>query len=103
MNLTDENKEKLNALYKLMCKQNVTKQMVMQIFKINERTARDMISEIAKRAPVIAVSDSKGYRIAVSIKDTNEAKHAFLENKKRAEEIMKRNAPLKQFLEENLI
>lgn len=100
MTLTDENRAKLNSLVRLLRNGNVTKQQVMDIFKVSERTARDMLSEIAKRAPLISVSDTSGYRIAVQPSDIGDAMHAYNENKKRAEEILKRNAPLEKFIEE---
>lgn len=100
MTLTDENRAKLNALYRLLRNGNVTKRQVMDIFAVSERTARDMLSEVAKRAPLISVSDTAGYRIAVTPRDVGDAKHAYNENKKRAEEILKRNEPLEKFLEE---
>lgn len=103
MTLTDENRAKLNALVRLLRDGNVTKQRVMDIFKVSERTARDMLSEIAKRAPLISVSDTSGYRIAMLPKDVGDAKHAYNENKKRAEEILKRNEPLEKFLKENRV
>lgn len=99
MTLTAENKAKLNALVRLLRDGNVTKQRVMDLFEVSERTARDMLSEIAKRAPLISVSDTSGYRIAVNYTDVGDAMHAYNENKKRAEEILKRNAPLEKFLE----
>lgn len=97
---TDENRAKLNALYRMLKIQTLTKQKIMDLFKVSERTARDMLSEIAKRAPLISVSDTAGYRIATTGKDAGDAWHAYNENKKRAEEILKRNEPLKKFLEE---
>lgn len=101
MTLTDENRAKLNALVRMLRTQTMTKQRVMEIFQVNERTARDMLSEIAKRAPLISVSDTSGYRIAVQSNDVGDAMHAYNENKKRAEEILKRNIPLEKFLEES--
>lgn len=99
MTLTAENRAKLNALVRLLRDGNVTKQRVMDLFEVSERTARDMLSEIAKRAPLISVSDTSGYRIAVNSADVGDAMHAYNENKKRAEEILKQNAPLEKFLE----
>ena len=63
--------------------------------------ARDMLSEIAKRAPLISVSDTSGYRIAMRASDVDDAMHAYNENKKRAGEILKRNEPLEKFIKEN--
>jgi len=101
--LTPENKAKLNALVRLLRDGNVTKQRVMDLFKVSERTARDMLSEIAKRAPLISVSDTSGYRIAMRASDVGDAMHAYNENKKRAGEILKRNEPLEKFIKENRV
>lgn len=100
MVLNEKNCAQLNALVRVMRTKKVTKQEVMQMFDTNERTARDMLSEIAKKCPVISLSDGKGYRIVNrSIPDDiREAKHAYNENRKRAEEILKRNIPLAQAL-----
>lgn len=99
MKMTDKNREMLNSLVRILRQTSMTKQEVMSRFDVPERTARDMISEIAKRVPVIALSDSKGYRIAVTEDDIEDAKHAFFENRKRSGEIEKRNKPLIDFLE----
>ena len=100
MVLNEKNCAQLNALVRVMRTRKVTKQEVMQMFETSERTARDMLSEVAKKCPVIAVSDGKGYRIVnMSIPDDmREAQHAYNENRKRAEEILKRNIPLAQAL-----
>ena len=54
MTLTDENKRKMNELWRMMKQRTVTKQEIMTIFSVPERTARDMVAEIAQRCPVIA-------------------------------------------------
>lgn len=96
MTLTDENKRKMNELWRIMKRRTVTKQEIMTIFTVSERVARDMISEIAQRCPVISLSNGKGYR-AVDITnplDYADAVHCYNENRKRAEEILKRNDAL---------
>lgn len=100
MVLNEKNCAQLNALVRVMKIKKVTKQEVMAMFDVGERVARDMLSEVAKKCPVIALSDGKGYRIAhlSSPEDMREAKHAYNENRKRAEEILKRNIPLAQAL-----
>lgn len=101
MTLTDKNRAMLNAMVRLLRNGNMTKQQLMSIFNLSERTTRDALGEIAKRVPLISVSDTSGYRIAVLPKDVGDAMHAYNENKKRAEEILKRNEPLERFIEEN--
>lgn len=98
--MTDENRAKLNALVRLLRKQTMTKQEIMAMFDTNERTARDMVSEVAKRCPIPSNSESSGYKIATRREDIPAVIHAINENNKRAAEILKRNEPLKKFLEE---
>lgn len=100
MKLTEENRAKLNALVRILRNGNITKQKVMDIFGVSERTARDMLSKVAKRAPLISVSDTAGYRIAMRPSDVGDAMHAYNENEKRASEILKRNKPLEMYLKE---
>lgn len=98
MRLNETNRQRLNRLYHMLCGQALTKAEVMRAFGVNERTARDMLSEVAKRAPVIALSDSKGYRVAVRKEDREDVRHAIRENTKRADEILARNKELERFL-----
>jgi uncharacterized protein YbaA (DUF1428 family) len=97
-NKSEEKKMQLNELYRLMRDRRVTKEEIMLRYNISERAARDMISEITKRVPVIATSDNKGYKRAVSAADVEEVIHSYNEDKKRADEILKRNAPRIEFL-----
>ena len=94
------NEEKLNKLVRVMRIKKVTKEEVMSMFGTNERTARDMLHEVALKCPVISVSNERGYRIANggSPEDIRAARHAYNENRKRADEILKRNSPLAQVL-----
>lgn len=101
MTLTEKNRANLNMLVCMLRKGSVTKQCVMDTFGVGERVARDMLSEIAKRCPLISLSDATGYRIAMHPQDVGDAMHAYNENRKRSEEILKRNEPLEKFLEEN--
>lgn len=98
MTLTDENRAKLNALVRMLRKGKLTKEDIMSAFDTDERTARDMVSEIAQRLPIPSNSDTKGYKIANSPDDVPAVLHAYNENKKRAENILKRNIPLEEFL-----
>ena len=95
MVLNQENCAKLNALVRVMRRQKVTKADVMGMFNTNERTARDMLREIALRCPVISVSNEQGYRIVnwSNPEDVKDGKHTYNENLKRAVETIKRNYP----------
>ena len=99
MTYNQTNRNKINALYRELKSRTMTKADVMDFLGCDERGARAFIHEVAIRVPVISTSDKKGYRVADRTKphDVKEAKHAMLENEKRADEILKRNAPLKEF------
>lgn len=99
MTYNQANKDKINALYRELKSRTMTKADVMDFLGCDERGARAFIHEVAIRVPVISTSDKRGYRVADRTKphDVKEAKHAMLENEKRADEILKRNAPFKEF------
>lgn len=101
MVLNEKNRVKLNELVQMLRNGIITKQDVITSFGVDERTARDMLPEIAKRCPLVSMSDKKGYRIATNTDDIEDAMHAFNENKKRAAEILKRNQPLERFIQEH--
>ena len=98
--INEQNKARINALYRVMKKQSVTKEQVMGMFNVGERVARELISEVAKRVPVYSASNSRGYRVLCKAnpQDYQDALHAYNENKKRAEEILKRNDALAELL-----
>ncbi len=102
MILNEENKRKINDLARMLLKRTITKQEIMQIYGVSDRTAREMVAEIAVRAPVIALSNGKGYRrisrAAPNAVDVADAHHVYNENKKRAEEILRRNDPIAELL-----
>ena len=96
--MNERNKTRLNELVQMLSMGIVTKQDIICAFGVDERTAREMLSEIAKSCPLISISDTKGYRIAMSANDVDDAMHAYKENAKRAAEILKRNNPLVTFI-----
>ena len=98
--INEQNRARINALYRIMKSKRVTKEDVMGMFNVGERVARELIAEVAKRVPVLSVSNERGYRVLCkgTPADYQEALHAYNENKKRAEEILKRNDPLADFL-----
>ena len=97
--MTEERRAQLNALYRMMCERTVTKEDVMRAFGVGERLARDMISEIAKVKPVIALSDRRGYRVALRVDDMRDARHALADIRSRQREMERRALMLEQFLE----
>lgn len=97
--MTEERRAKLNALYRIMMDKAVTKEDVMDIFRVSERIARDMIAEVAKVRPVISFSDKRGYRVACRPEDLTDARHALLDIRSRQSEMERRALMLEQFLE----
>jgi hypothetical protein len=100
--VTENMKRKCNDFYKYMYWKHdyVTKDELMRVFKIgNERTVRDVISEMSKRVPVISTSDNRGYKLALTIDDMEEARHTWAELSSRMEELEARIKPLIRFLE----
>lgn len=92
------NDNKAGALVEMLKGGNITKNAVTFHFNVDERGARRLISEIAKSYPLIATSDHHGYRIATELRDLEDVKHTYNENRKRAAEILKRNKPLEEFI-----
>lgn len=74
-----------------------TKQELSKHFSVSERTAREMISTIAKHQPIIATSDQRGYRLALTFNDYDEAKHQWAEIDSRIAELEARKKPLIRF------
>lgn len=71
----------------------------MQLIQADERTVRDCISYIKKFFPVISLSGQKGYRIATSKADLEDAKHMIASETSRANEIIDGVVELKNFVE----
>ena len=76
------------------------KYALAEILGVSERTARDRISTIAKRMPVISTSDSKGYKIARTMADLELAKQAARELGSRMNELNSRKEVLDNFISE---
>lgn len=64
----------------------------------DERVVRDCISIIKKRFPVISLSGEKGYRIAKSFEDLEDAKHMISSETSRANEVIDNLVELKKFV-----
>ena len=97
----NDTNNKLNTLAAMLQNGDLTKNAIMFHLNVKERTARHLISEIAKDYPLIAVSDHCGYRIATGQKDLDDVRHTYNENRKRAAEILKRNQALEKFMREH--
>lgn len=104
--LTENQKVNGNKLYRFMMKNDwVTKEQMFNCLGWSakkDRQLRDLISEIAKRVPVISTSDSKGYKIAKNEQDKELVIHQKLEMLSRIEELRKRINPLDIFIDKYL-
>lgn len=100
---TPNQKANGNKLYRyLYYKETATKEQMLEFLgwdKSKDRQLRDLISLIAKKVPVIATSDKKGYRIAKDEKDFEDVCHQWKELDKRQQELEARKKPLMEFYE----
>lgn len=98
--LTDLQRFRLNTIYRRLVNGNATKQELMQLIGVkDERQVRDCISYIKKFYPVISLSGEKGYRIAKSKEDLEDAKHMIASETSRANEVIDNIVELKNFVE----
>lgn len=95
--LTETTRNRLNTVY-LLLKQSTTKEEIIDTLDINERVARDLISFVKKKFPVISISSSKGYRLAQSYDDLADAKQTVDEVQSRIKDLNKGIAPLINFI-----
>lgn len=97
---TQEMKNKLNSMYKMIAKRFYTKQELMDIFGIGERQVRIMITEISHKVPVISSSGTNsGYKVATSKEELELVEATWGELSSRIEELEKRIMPLMKFRE----
>lgn len=103
--LTPAKRESLNRVYRMRLK-GTTKEAISLELSISERTARELVSIVAQKHPVISISSDRGY-LLLPKKDSLNAEqlahyralcgHAKAENISRAREILKRNSPLERW------
>lgn len=97
--MTTERATKLNKMYKLIATRVYTKQELQNLFDTSEREVRDMISEIAKKVPVISLSDNKGYRVAKQdFSDIKDTVHQLKDLQSRMAILEKRCEPLNKYI-----
>ena len=95
---TQEMKNKLNSMYKLLKQRFYTKKELMEIYGTGERQIRMMISHISHKMPVISISgDNAGYKVATTREDLQLVEASWAELSSRIEELTKRIIPLMQF------
>ena len=101
--MTENQKLYGNMLYKfLMANDTVTKEQMLEHLgwdSKKDRQLRDLLSMIGKKRPLISTSDSKGYKIAKTLKDLEEVKHQWKELDSRIEQLKERRKPLIDFYE----
>ena len=97
--MSKKTRARLNELYLMLTQRTYKKLEIMSHFGVTERTAREMISVISKKAPVIATSDNSGYRIAITAEDLTAVEHSWKEIDSRQAELEERKKPLIEFYE----
>jgi len=99
--LSDRSKQIGNAIYRRLRERRYTKEELQDEFSVNERIVRDLISEIAKKRPIISTSTQKGYKAPnFTPEDGLEVIHQIRELESRAAEILSRCPPLMDYIEQ---
>lgn len=96
--LTETTRNRLNKVYSML-KTSTTKEEIVLNLDINERVARDLISYIKKKFPVISNSQNKGYRLALSVDDLEDAKQTIAEARSRINDLQEGIKPLEDFVD----
>ncbi len=97
--LSELQRNRLNAIYCRLLSGLATKDELMRIIGVkDEHVVRDCISIIKKRFPVISLSGEKGYRIAKSLENLEDAKHMIASETSRANEVIDNLVELKKFV-----
>ncbi len=98
--LAQNMKEKANKLYIFLkgIGRYATKEEIGAYLGVkNERSVRDIIALLATKKPIISNSCEKGYKLAQSEEDLEDAEHTWAELSSRMEELEKRIKPLIDF------
>ena len=98
--LTEKMREKANACYRLFRDTDgyLTKSEIGEYLSLkDERQVRDVISLVATKVPIISKSNSKGYKMAKTAADYDEAMNTWAEVSSRMEQLEKRIYPLIKF------
>lgn len=102
--MTENEKMYGNMLYKYLMKNDVvSKEEMLSVLgwdSKKDRQLRDLLSMIAKKKPLIATSDQKGYKIAKTKADLEEVCHQWKELDSRISNLKERVTPLIKFYEE---
>lgn len=97
--VTQGMKDKVNRMYIVLRRGGYfTKEQLAQELDIkSERAVRDVMSTLSKRNPIIAMSDNKGYKLAMTTDDLEEVVHSWQEIDSRIEELDARRKQLIAF------
>lgn len=99
--ITEQLKQRVNNLYlymKSIYPVSITKEKVCEVCGVKStRQARDILSVLAQKKPILSTSDSKGYRLALTKDDLEEVEHTWAELSSRVEELNKRIETLIKF------
>ena len=102
--MTENEKINGNKLYIYLMRHDVvTKEEMLDFLgwdKKKDRQLRDLLSMIAKKVPLVATSDQKGYRLAKTENDLKDVVHEWLELDSRIEQLKARREPLIKFYEQ---
>lgn len=91
----------LRRAQRLVTKEELCGVLGWKYNKSNERRVRELISLLAKRVPIIATSNDKGYKLALTPQDLDAVKHQWSELDSRIEELAERRKPLIRFYEKH--
>ena len=101
--MTENQRQNGNKLYRLLMAYDVVtkEEMLAELGwdSRKDRQLRDLLSMIAKKRPLIATSDQKGYKIGKSKADLEEVIHQWKELDSRIEQLKERKKPLIEFYE----
>lgn len=98
---TQEMRDKLNKMYKLLKERFYSKEELQNIFNLGERQIQMMIETIAHRFPVISTSGTNaGYKIATTKADLELVEHTWGELSSRMSKLEERRKPLIKFREQ---
>ena len=93
------NYESLKAFFE--AGNRVTKEQVMTVFGLDEREARDLIAEVAKELPIVALPSRAGYRMAKDPSDpadVSEVMATLADHESRRRKLNRRDRPLRAFM-----
>ncbi len=97
--VTEGMKDKVNRMYLVLRRGGYfTKEQLAEELNIkSERSVRDVMSTLSKKKPIIATSDNRGYKLAMTTDDLEEVVHSWQEIDSRIDELDARRKQLIAF------